>query len=68
MGRLTVKASPFAHVRANGRLLGEAFGSETYQLRAGTYDIELEHPRKRVHRAVTIRPDQTARVDFNALE
>jgi hypothetical protein len=68
MGRLTVKVIPFAHVRANGRELGEAFGGATYQLKAGTYDIELEHPRKQVRKSVTIRPDQTVLVELNALE
>jgi len=68
MGYLRVKVIPFAHVRANGRELGEAFGGATYQLKAGTYDIELEHPRKQARKTVTIRPDQTVLVELNALE
>lgn len=68
MGRLTVNVIPFALVRANGRQLGEAYGLETYQLRPGTYDIELEHPRRRMRSPVTINPNEEVRLVFNALE
>lgn len=68
MGRLTVKVIPFALVRANGRQLGEAYGLETYQLRPGTYDKELEHPRRRMRTPVTIHPNEEVRLVFNALE
>lgn len=67
-GQLTVKAIPFAYVSANGRQLGEAFGSQTYELKVGTYDVELTHPRKRFKKAVTIRAGEPTHLDFNALE
>jgi len=68
MGRLTVNVIPFALVRANGRQLGEAYGLETYQLKPGIYDIEFEHPRRRVRSPVTIHPNEDVRLVFNALE
>ncbi len=68
MGRLTVKVIPFAIVSANGRQLGEAYASGTYQLKPGTYEIEMTHPKKRVRTTVTIRPSEEVRLVFNALE
>jgi serine/threonine-protein kinase len=68
MGRLTVKAMPYAVVNENGRLLGEVMGSQSFQLRAGPHELELVHPQKRKRQNVTIRPGEETRVDFNALD
>jgi len=68
VGQLMVKAIPYAYVSANGRQLGEAFGSQAYELKVGTYEVELTHPRKSLKQAVTIRADEPTHLDFNALE
>jgi serine/threonine-protein kinase len=67
-GHLIVNVIPFANVSANGKQLRQAFGTETYELRAGVYELEFSHPRRRFRKTVTIRPNEVTRVEFNALE
>ena len=68
MGRLTVKAVPFAVVTVSGKQMGEVVGSQTFQLRPGPYEVELAHTQKHKRQSVTIRPNEETRVEFNAAE
>jgi len=63
-----VRATPYAVVNENGRLLGEVMGSQSFQLRAGPHELEFVHPQKRRRKSVTIRPGEETRVDFNAFD
>lgn len=66
-GRLVVTASPFGAVYANGRKLGDAYGSGTFSLPPGRYQVKVVHPRKSVQEDVTIRSGEAARVEFDLL-
>jgi hypothetical protein len=68
MGRLVVKAVPYAVVNEGGRTLGEVLGNRVFTLRAGTYELEFIHPQRRQSQTVTVRANEDTRVEFRAAE
>ncbi len=61
-GRLTLRTDPYAEVYLGGRHLGQTPFAELV-LPAGTHTLVLQHPgKKKVTRAVTIKPGQETRL------
>jgi serine/threonine-protein kinase len=64
-GFILVKAVPFATVTIQGRSY-EVTGVKTLPAPAGTYEISLAHPKRKVKENVTVTPNGTTNVTFSA--
>jgi serine/threonine-protein kinase len=64
VGTLTVRATPYANVLVQGRRY-EVTGVKSLTVTAGTFDVTLEHPRKKKTERVTVAPGASATVVFN---
>jgi serine/threonine-protein kinase len=62
-GTIAVRASPFATVTIKGRQY-EVTGVKNLPAPAGTYDIVLAHPKKKVTERVSVQPGATTAVSF----
>ncbi len=65
MGMLSVKAVPYATVVIQGKSY-EVTGVQKLSAPAGTYEITLIHPKRRVRQKVTVQANQTTSVSFSA--
>ena len=65
MGTLSVKAVPFATVLIQGKSY-EVTGVQKVPAPAGTYEITLIHPKRKVKEKVTVQANQTTSVSFSA--
>ena len=65
MGTLSVKAVPFATVLIQGKSY-EVTGVQKLPAPAGTYEITLIHPKRKVKEKVTVQANQTTSVSFSA--
>ncbi len=64
-GTITVKAVPFATVLVQGKSY-EVTGVRKIPAPAGTYEITLSHPKRKVKEKVTVQPNETTTVLFSA--
>ena len=64
-GTISVKAVPFATVWVQGKSY-EVTGVRKIPAPAGTYDITLSHPKRKVKEKVTVQPNETTAVSFSA--
>ncbi|MBL8911675.1 MAG: protein kinase [Archangium sp.] len=64
-GSLAVKAVPFATVIIQGKSY-EVTGMKTLTVPAGTYEIQLKHPRKTAKEKITVPANGSTSVNFSA--
>ncbi|MDP1826213.1 MAG: protein kinase [Archangium sp.] len=65
LGSLSVKAVPYATVVIQGKSY-EVTGVQKLPAPAGTYEISLIHPKRKVKQKVTVQANQTTEVSFSA--
>jgi serine/threonine-protein kinase len=65
LGSISVKAVPYATVTIQGKSY-EVTGVQKLPAPAGTYEISLSHPKRKVKQKVTVQANQTTEVSFSA--
>ncbi len=65
MGSISVKAVPYATVTIQGKSY-EVTGVQKLPAPAGTYEISLAHPKRKLKQKVTVQANQTTSVTFSA--
>ncbi len=66
MAFIEVRARPYASVFLNGKRMKDAEGPMKIPVKAGTFELRLEHPRRTTTVQVTVKPGETAVVPFDA--
>ena len=65
MGSITVKANPFVNVTIDKKTY-EVTGTKVLPAPAGTYEISLVHPKKKLKETVTVKAGETTLITFSA--
>jgi hypothetical protein len=65
---LEVRAVPFAEVVVVGQKSVEVTGVKAFTVEAGALELVFKHPRRTKRQRVTVKPDETLRLSFDADE